>query len=394
MPTLDVARARELTPGCEKVLHLNHAGASLLPRPVLDALIDHHQREAAKGPYEAGEEAAPLVEHTRTTIARLLGAGPGEIALVESATAGWGAALHGFGLGQGDRVLIARSEYGSNAMTLLQVARTTGCEVALVEDGPDGQVDLEALSQMLAQGPVALVSLVHVPTSNGLVNPVADAGRLCREAGVPFLVDACQSVGQLPVDVAEIGCDVLTASGRKFLRGPRGAGFMYVSKRVLGTLEPRTLDLYGATWVAPDRFELAPHAGRFESFDASIAGRIALGVAADHALGWGLDAIAERNRHLAEGLRARLAEVPGVIVRDRGTTRCAITTFTAEGRDPVELTARLRSQGVNVSVSRAPHAQLDLPHRGLGAVVRASVHYLTTEDELDRAVGLVRRLVG
>jgi len=390
----DVERARALTPGCEHVLHLNHAGASLLPQPVLDAVVAHVQREATIGGYEAGDDAVPALDHTRQAVARLIGAAPDEIAFVESATTGWGAALHAFELQAGDRILIGRSEYGSNAMTLLQLARSTGCVVELVDDDGSGQIDLEALDRALASGPTALVSLVHVPTSSGLVNPAAGAGALCRAAGVPLVLDACQSVGQLPIDVDAIGCDILTASGRKFLRGPRGAAFLYIRSSLLPRLEPRTLDLHGARWVAPDRFELEPTALRFEQFDASIAGRIGLGVAADHALEWGLDAIAERNRHLADGLRARLSEVPGVTVRDRGAQLCAIVTFTIDGVSPAEVTRQLRAQGTNVRSATAIFAQLDLGARGLDAVVRASVHYITTDDELDRFTDQVRALAG
>jgi selenocysteine lyase/cysteine desulfurase len=389
---LDVDRARALTPGCEHVLHLNHAGASLLPQPVLDAVVGHIQREALIGGYEAGDDAVPALDRTRQAVARLIGAQPDEIALVESATTGWGAALHAFGLGAGDRILIGRAEYGSNAMTLLQLARSSGCVVELVEDDGHGQIDLDALERALASGPTALVSLVHVPTSNGLVNPAREAGALCRAAGVPLVLDACQSVGQLPIDVDDIGCDILTASGRKFLRGPRGAAFLYVRRSLLPRLEPRTLDLHGASWVGPERFELAPTTLRFEQFDASIAGRIGLGIAAEHALEWGLEAIADRNRHLADGLRARLAEVRGVTVRDRGAQLCAITTFTVDGVTPTEAAGHLRAQGTNVRSASVTFAQLDLGARGLDAVVRASVHYVNTDDELDRFTEQVRAL--
>ena len=224
------------------------------------------------------------------------------------------------------------------------------------------------------------------------MNPVAEAGRLCRAAGVPLLVDACQSVGQLPIDVDQLGCDVLTSSGRKFLRGPRGSAFLYVRSAFLPRLEPRLLELQGATWVAPDRFELLPHAGRFEQYDGNVAGRIALGVAADHAMSWGIEAIAERNRHLAEGLRARLAELPGVTVQDKGAVRSAITTFTIEGVPAADVTRRLHAEGVNVRASTATQAQLDLGHRGVDAVVRASVHYVTTDEELDHTAKLVRTI--
>ncbi len=394
MTPIDVDRARALTPGCDQVLHLNHAGASLLPQPVLDAVIEHLHLEARMGGYEAAEVAAPLVERTYAALAELLGASPSEIALMDSATRAWDMAVYSLPIEPQDRVLISRAEYGANAIALLQLQRRTGCQLALVEDDDHGQIDLEALERALAADDTAMVALVHVPTQGGLVNPAVEVGRLCREAGVLFVLDACQSIGQLPVDVQELGCAVLAGNGRKFLRGPRGTGFLYMHPELIARVEPVMLDLQAATWTAPDRYEVREDARRFEMWEADIAARIGLGVAVDHALLWGIEAIAERNRGLADGLRGRLREIPGVRVHDRGEQLCAITTFTVADVEPEDVRARLRVQDVNVSVSLATSAQLDLAHRDLDAVVRASVHYVTTEDELDRFATLLHQICG
>jgi cysteine desulfurase/selenocysteine lyase len=391
---LDVDRARALTPGCESVLHLNHAGASLLPQPVVDAVVGHLQLEATTGGYEAAEAAAPQVERTYAALAELIGAQPSQIALMDSSTRAWDMAVYSLPIAPQDRVLISRAEYGANAIALLQLQRRTGCQLVLVEDDEQGQIDLAALESALADDDTALVSLVHVPTQGGLVNPAVEVGRLCREAGVLFVLDACQSVGQLPIDVGELGCGVLAGNGRKFLRGPRGTGFLYVHPELSKRIEPVMLDLRAATWSAPDRYEVRDDARRFEMWEADVAGRIGLGVAVDHALGWGIDAIAARNAHLAEGLRRRLDDIPGVTVRDQGAQRCAITTFTVSGVESDAVRARLRADGVNVSVSVATSAQLDLPHRGLDDVVRASVHYVNTDEELDRFAALVHQISG
>lgn len=394
MPGLDVDLARSLTPGCQQVLHLNHAGASLLPQPVLDAVVGHLELEARTGGYEAAAQAAPALDRSYAAVAELLGAQRHEVALTDSASRSWASAVYSFPLRPGDQVLTSRAEYGANAIALLHLRQRTGCEIVLVDDDEHGQLDLAALARALEDERARLVSLVHVPTQGGLVNPVAAAGALCQAAGVPLVLDACQSAGQLPLDVEALGCDVLTGTGRKFLRGPRGTGFLYVRESLLERLEPAMLDLHSATWVAPDRFELQPGAQRFEMWEYDVAARIGLGVAVDHALGWGLEAIAERNGALAEGLRARLGEVPGVTVRDQGVERCAITTFTVHGHAASDLAARLRAEAINVSVTSATSAQHDLPHRGLDQMVRASVHYTTTDDELDRFVVTLAGICG
>ncbi|MFL6205739.1 MAG: aminotransferase class V-fold PLP-dependent enzyme [Acidimicrobiales bacterium] len=392
--TFDVERARALTPGCDEVLHLNHAGASLLPQPVLDAVIGHLRLEAQTGGYEAAAEAADALRRPYTALAELIGAAPEEIALLDSASRAWDMAVYSLPLEPNDRILIGRAEYGANAISLLQLQRRTGVQLVLIEDDAHGQIDLDALAQALEEDETAMVSLVHVPTQSGLVNPAVEVGRLCRDAGVLFVLDACQSAGQLPLDVRELGCGILTGNGRKFLRGPRGTGFLWMHPELTPRVEPVMLDLHAASWVAPDRYEIRPDAGRFEMWERDAAAQVGLGVAVEHALGWGIDAIAERTTTLAAGLRERLAELPGVTVRDRGERLCAITTFTVDGIEPAEVQARLRADGVNVSVTTLDSAQLDLSHRGLESVVRASVHYVTTDDELDDFAERLRRLIG
>lgn len=389
---IDVARARALTPGCDEVLHLDHAGSSLLPQPVLDAVVDHLHREARTGGYEAAAEATGAVEQAYASVATLLGADADEIAFTDSATRAWHQAVYSLPIEPRDRVLISRAEYGANAIALLQLQRRTGCQLVLVDDDPHGQIDLDALERELAHDEAAMVSLVHVPTSSGLVNPAAEVGRLCRDAGVLFVLDACQSAGQLPLDVRELGCAVLTAPGRKFLRGPRGTGFLYVNRELVEHIEPVMLDLRAATWTAPADYEIRPDARRFETWERSVANLLGLGAAVDHALHWGVEAIAERTADLAARFREQLAALPGVTVQDRGARRCAITTFTVEGTAPHLVQERLRARGINVSVCVATSAQLDLAHRGLDAVVRASVHYVTTEDELDQAAAAVAEI--
>jgi cysteine desulfurase/selenocysteine lyase len=386
--TLDVERLRADTPGCDHVTHLNNAGSSLPPRPVLDATIAHLRREAEIGGYEAHNEQRDRVDHTYDALARLIGASRDEIACVENATRAWDMAFYSFRFAPGDRILTGRAEYASNWIALRQVAQKTGAEVEVVPDDEHGQFDVAALESMLDER-VKLVSLVHVPTQGGLVNPAAEVGRVTRRAGVPLLLDACQSVGQLPVDVEAIGCDILSATGRKFLRAPRGTGFLYVRKGLIEELEPPFLDMHAASWQPDGGYAIRDDARRFENWETYVAGKIALGVAADYALEVGLDAIWERDRALAERLRRLLDEVPGITVRDQGATRGAIVTFQLADRRAADLRDALAAARVNVSVTEAESARLDLDGRGIDELVRASVHYFNTEQDVDRLVELV-----
>jgi len=389
--TLDIARLREETPGCANVAHLNNAGSSLPPAAVVDAVVDHLRREAEIGGYEAAAERRDRLEHTYHAVARLIGAAPGEIAVIENATRAWDMAFYAFRFAPGDRILTGRAEYASNWIALRQVAERTGASIEIVPDDEHGQLDVAALERLLDER-VKLVSLVHVPTQGGLVNPAAAVGRVTRSAGVPFLLDACQSIGQLPLDVRAIGCDILSATGRKFLRGPRGTGLLYVREDLIERLEPPFLDMHAAEWQPDGSYAVRPDARRFENWETYVAGKVGLGVAADYALEIGLDPIWERVHALAARLRAGLADVPGVTVADRGEVLGAIVTFTVEGKTADGVRRALAADRINVSVTEASAARLDLDPRGIAELVRSSVHYYNTDEEVDRLVGCVATL--
>ncbi len=390
----DVERARRDTPGVRRVLHLNNAGAALPPTPVLQAVQEHLDLEAAIGPYEAAEARAVELKRTYQAVARLIGCSTEEIALVENATRGWDMAFYSLDFKQGDRILTSHAEYASNYIAYQQVAGRTGAVIEVLPNDEHGQVSVDALEGALKQGRVALVGLTHIPSNGGLVNPVEAVGRLTRAAGVPFLLDACQAAGQWPLDVARIGCDMLAVTGRKFLRGPRGTGFLYVRRGLIPSLEPPLLDLHAAAVVPRGGYEIHPTARRFENWERNVAATIGLGAAVDYALGWGIEAIRERVTLLAHALRAALAEIPGITVRDLGREKCGIVTFTVEGLPPGAVQEELRTQRINVYTVGARGTPIDMEARGLSSLVRASVHYYNDQDELARVIDAIRQLVG
>lgn len=385
MALIDIERVRQETAGVSRVVHLNNAGAALAPRPVVDAVVEYLRLEEQIGGYEAAASKAVQIEHTYDALARLVGAARDDIAVVENATRAWDMAFYSLPWAEGDRILTARAEYASNAIALLQTARRHGVQVDVVPDDPHGQLDVEALGTMIDER-VKLIAVTHVPTQSGLVNPAAEIGKVAREAGIVYLLDACQSVGQMSVDVGEIGCDLLTATGRKFLRAPRGTGFLYCSPRIREQLEPPFLDLHAATWTSADSYQVRTDARRFENWETYYAGKIGLGTAVDYALNLGLDAIEERVTSLATTLRSRLRVLPGVQVHDRGARQCGIVTFTVEGHDSQDIANALQARGINVSVSIVDYARWDFEPRSLTSVVRASVHYYNTETEIDQLV--------
>ncbi len=379
----DLQRLRQDTPGCAHVLHFNNAGSSLMPRPVLDATVAHLQLEARIGGYEAAVQATQGLEHVYDAVATLISCSRDEVAIVENATRAWDMAFYSIPFKPGDRILTASTEYASNYIAFLQQAQKTGATIEVIPTDEHGQVSINALKNML-DDKVKLIAITHVPTNSGIVQPIVDIGKITHAAGILYLVDACQSVGQMPIDVQQIGCDMLSATGRKYLRGPRGTGFLYVRRAILEQLEPPFLDLHAAEWVSPDRYDVRPDARRFENWETNYAGKIGLGVAVDYANSLGLDTIWRRIKTLAYQLRSQLTTLPDVIVRDRGITQCGIVTFTIEGHDPEAIKRTLAASNINVSVSVRNSTLLDMNARKLTNVVRASVHYYNSEEEIDQ----------
>jgi cysteine desulfurase/selenocysteine lyase len=381
---------RRDTPGVENVVHFNNAGSALPPQVVVDTVVDHLRREAAIGGYEAAAEAVDREEAVYASIGALIGAEARRIAVVENATRAWDMAVYGFPFRPGDRVLTARAEYASNVIALLQLQERHDIEIVLIEDDEHGQVSLEHLGAELGQG-AAMVALTHAPTNGGLINPAEAVGALCAKHEVFYVLDACQAVGQVPIDVGAIGCDVLSATGRKYLRAPRGTGFLYVSDRAFDLLVPPFLDLHAATWTGVDTYEMRDDARRFETWETNHATKLGLGVAVDYALSLDVEATSARIQALGATLRDRLTEGAGARVHDKGERRGGIVTFTVDGREAEDVKAGLTAAGVNTSVSPPEFARYDLPHRGLPALVRASVHYYNTDDEID---AVIRALTG
>ena len=380
-----IDRVRAETPGTEHVTHLNNAGSSLPPTVVLDTVVDHLRREAAIGGYEAAAEAADRTEVVYGSIARLIGARPSEIAVVENATVAWDMAVYGYPFRRGDRVLTSRAEYAANVIALLQLQRRHDIEIVQIDDDEHGQISLDHLGRELERG-AAMVTLTHLPTNDGLVNPAAEVGALCRSADVLFVIDACQAVGHVPIDVEAIGCDVLSATGRKYLRGPRGTGFLYVGPKAFEVLEPPFLDLHAAEWTGPRSYELRDDTRRFENWETNHAARLGLGAAAEYLLELGVDASWERIHDLGEGLRSRLGAVDDVTVHDSGRVRSGIVTFSHSRKEADDVRAALSARSINTSVGSTMVGRWNREPEGLPALVRASVHHYNTEAELDLLV--------
>ena len=395
MITIDqLEQLRAETPGCTRVNHLNNAGSALPPLPVLDIMVEYLQYEALTGGYEAAADFAGAIQGFYDNTSKLINARPAEIAFAYNATDAYNRALSSIPLESGDVILTTTDDYVSNQLAFLYLKKHKGIEVLRARQAANGGVDVSDLVQLMDAKKPKVVAVTHVPTSSGLVQPVYEIGKHCRERNVWYLVDACQSAGQLPLDVQSMGCDFLSATFRKFLRGPRGAGFLYTSQRVLDQgLEPAYPDLRGSQWTGADTYLPGPDAKRFELWEKSYATVLGSSAAAKYANKVGMDAIAHRVQHLAAQLRKGLSGIPGVRVLDQGPELCGIVTFYTATLPLTEIKDALRQRGINAATGSVENAVIDLQTKGVPGIIRLSPHYYNTEGEIDQVVFALQQIL-
>jgi selenocysteine lyase/cysteine desulfurase len=386
-----VRQWREDTTGCANQIHFNNAGAGLMPRGVMDAMVTHLNREAKFGAYESADDAEPAVAEAYAKVAKLLGAQPRNIAVVENSTVAFFQALSAFDFKRGDVIVTTRNDYISNQLAYLSLARRHGVMVQRAADLASGGADPQSVKELLRDPRVRLLAVTWVPTNSGLMQPVEALGEVAEAAGVPYLVDGCQAVGQIPADVAKLRCDFFSGTARKFLRGPRGIGFLYVSDRALQRGDfPLYIDMRGADWVSADNFAPAPDARRFENWEFAYSLVLGLGEAAHYALDVSVERGGRRARDLAATLRRKLAELNGIRVLDRGSELAAIVTIEVAGWDATELSKLLRTRGINTSASLRAYAVIDMDEKRAASALRLSPHYYNTDEEIERVVAELR----
>jgi selenocysteine lyase/cysteine desulfurase len=388
---LVVKQWREDTSGCENQIHFNNAGSGLMPRSVLDVIVGHLNREAKFGGYESADDAEAAVADAYANVAKVLGTQPRNIAVVENSTVAFFQALSAFDFRPGDVIVTTRNDYISNQLAYLSLARRHGVEVRRAADLASGGADPQSVRELLRDSRARLLAVTWVPTNSGLIQPVEALGEIAELAGVPYLVDGCQAVGQIPVDVMKLRCDFFSGTARKFLRGPRGIGFLYVSDRALRRGDfPLYIDMRGADWVSADSFAPAPDARRFENWEFAYSLVLGLGEAARYALGVGVERGGRRARELAATLRSKLSEMDGIRVLDRGSEMAAIITIEVAGWDATELSKLLRGRNINSSASLRAYALIDMDEKRAASALRLSPHYYNTDEEIERVVKELR----
>jgi selenocysteine lyase/cysteine desulfurase len=391
---MNIETYRKETPGVSNVIHFNNAGSSLMPKPVFDTVSSYLDHELHWGGYETADKFRKELNHFYVNISSLINASPEEIAFLESATHAWDMVFFSIPFTKGDKILTTRIEYASNYIAYLQIRERTGAEIIPVASNEQGEIDLEALEAEIKKGGVKLVSITHIPTNGGIVNPAEGVGDICERYGIWFLLDACQSAGQYPLDVKKLKCHFLSATGRKYMRGPRGTGFLYVNRAVIDQISPWSLDLHSAEWVGPEKYEVRTDARKFEKWESNLGAKIGLSEAARYCEEAGIENIWMRVQILGARLREGLSQIPGTEVLDMGRLKSGIVTYRSDQLKASKIKYMLASENINTSMAVASGTLLDMQERSIDTAVRASVHYYNTEEEIEKFLNIMTKLTG
>lgn len=377
----EIQQFRAEIKGTAHRIHLNNAGASLPPDVVVQTMTDYLNEEATYGGYETEAKYHGQIENVYTLIAKLINANVDEVAVAENASTAWGIAFYGLDFKEGDVIITSEMEYVTNLIGFLNVQKRWGVEVKIIPNDEKGNFSLQALEEAITPQ-TKLIAVTEIASTTGCMIPIVEIGKIARKHNILYLVDACQSAGHVPIDVKEIGCDMLSVTGRKYLRAPRGTGFLYVRKEVQDQIKPIFMDNHATNWVSLEDYQLRNDARRYELYEKNRALTLGLGKAIEYALNIGLDRIWGRIQYLSALLRAQLAQIDGVTVHDFGERQCGIVTFSVDGFDAAAIKSRLAEDRINVTVGKAVSTLIYMEKNQLKSVVRASVHYYNTEDEI------------
>lgn len=396
----EVARFRNETAGCKNVIHLNNAGAGLMPNEVTQAQLDHIKLEAEIGGYEAAALRADVISAFYRQASLLLNCKPSNIAFTASATDSYTRALSSIPFEQGNIILTDNDDFVSNQIQFISLRKRLGIEIVHIKNAAIGGVDLNDLEEKLKKYRPKLLAITHIPTNSGLVQPVKEIAQIYADysqtnPGVTwYILDACQSAGQMKLDVKQLKCDFLSITNRKFLRGPRGTGALYISDRALNAgLEPLFIDMRGATWTDKATYEQQPDSKRYEDWEFAYSTVIGTKVAIEYCRNIGEDKIWQQVKLLSGTLRSMLAATNKITVLDKGPELGGLVTFTVKNSDPMKIVTGLAKKTINVVPSYRAFGVIDFDEKGVQWAVRASPHYYNTMDEIEAFVESVKEII-
>lgn len=386
-----LARIRRDTPGLKGRLNLDNAGSSFMATPVIERMKAALEQDVLLGGYVAQEQQQNELDDIYPTLAALFGGLATDYAVVGSAVDGWTKAFYSLPLELGDNIVTAYTEYCANYVAYLQLKEKRGVEIRVARMAAEGGVDLEHL-ESLVDANTKLISITHMPSSSGEIVDVAAVGRIARKHDILFQLDACQSAGHIPLNVNDLGCDIMTGTARKFLRGPRGIGFLYVNERARQKMEPIVLTNQSAAWVQSDKYDLRSDTRVFEAWERSVVNQLGFKAALDYYQNIGVKEAGHTLLNVADYLRSGLAVKSNVSMTCPHSARSAIITFNLTGLSPEDVKMRMEGHGISTQIASVNHTRLDLEARQIDKAVRVSPHYYTTSEDVDRFLDVLDQI--
>jgi selenocysteine lyase/cysteine desulfurase len=397
---IEITTFRNETNGCRNVIHFNNAGAGLMPNVVTQVQLDHIKLESEIGGYEASALKAAEIQNFYIQCAKLFNCKPTNVAFTASATDSYTRALSSIPFKEGDIILTDNDDFVSNQIQFLSLQKRLGVKIIRINNAPIGGVDLNDLEEKLKKYQPKLLAITHIPTNSGLVQPVVEIAKIYNDYSQQngektwYILDACQSAGQMKLDVEVLKCDFLSITCRKFLRGPRGTGALYISDKALDAgLEPMFIDMRGAEWIEKDKYKQQPDAKRFEDWEFAYSTVLGTASAIEYCLNIGEDKIWQQVKHLSGNLRNQLSQLDRVRVLDNGPEVCGLVTFHVEGSDPKYIVSELLKRKINVVPSYRAFGIIDFDEKGVDWAIRASPHYYNTKEEIEIFINSINEII-
>lgn len=375
--------------------YLNNAGSSLMSHETINSVIDHLSLECRVGGYRAASMCELQIEDFYGLAAKLVGAPSSTcIAFMDSASRAWNMALYGLPLCDGDEIVTLSSEFGTNLVSIFHFASKVGAKVTVLECDPSGFFDMSELRKCLERG-ARLIAISHVAAHASIVNPVEEIGKLVAQFEALYLVDGCQAAGQMDIDVVEIGCHAYTATGRKWLRGPRGTGFLYVKESSL--ISPLYVDLASADLAfgndgKPSGVTIGSDARRFELWERSIASMIGLKVALSQYLALDQNDVHARMRTASLDLRKCISANSNLkLIGNEASNSSIVGFYTLDPSREDALKRAFEDAEIQISTMGDWDCPMHFPKNGAGSIFRLSPHYYTEHDTVDLAKAVIQK---
>jgi selenocysteine lyase/cysteine desulfurase len=396
----EVLQFRAVTQGTKNVIHLNNAGCGLMPDAVTKAQLDHINLESEIGGYEASDLRADIINDFYNQAALLFNCKASNIAFTASATDSYARALSSIRIKSGDIILTDKDDFVSNQIQFLSLEKRLNVNIIHINNALIGGVDLNDLREKLHKYQPKLLAITHIPTNSGLVQPVNEIAKIYSEYAENYtdkswyILDACQSAGQMKLDVRKLKCDFLSVTCRKFLRGPRGTGALFVSDRALQNgLEPMFIDMRGAEWKEKNLYEQQPTAMRYEDWEFAYSTVVGTREAIKYCLAIGENKIWQQVKLLSSFMRSKLEAVDGIRVLDRGPELSSSVSFYIKDKQPRYIVNEMLKRKINVVASYRAFGLIDFDEKGVNWVVRSSPHYYNTIDEIDYFIEAVKEII-